>query len=225
MDRPTILIVSDDPSFSAAVTAQWQKERVVPAFVLVGGELCLDLHADTFDMAIIGAVNSAILEKALRSVQAAGNPALLVSDVEESGVQPMEKLRVIRKHDGWLEVLMQMAAEMLAARNAQLLCRQLQHTCSLLQHQAALGNYMIGVRHSLNNALTSVLGNSELLLLDGGSMPQVAQSQLESIRNMALRMHEILQRFSSMEKELKVAENEEKRNMLSMFRSAAAGVS
>jgi len=47
------------------------------------------------------------------------------------------------------------------------------------------------------------------------------RSQIETIRHMALRMHEILQRFSSLEKELKVvslqAAKEEKPQ------SAAAG--
>lgn len=228
MDRPTILIVSDDPSFSSAVTARWQKERLAPAFVLMGGELCLDLRSDTFDMAIAGSVNPGILEKVLHALEATGNPAILVSEsMGESGQRLHEKLRIIQKNtsESWLNMLMQLAPEMLSRRNAQLLCRQLQHTCSSLQHQAELGNYIIGVRHSLNNALTSILGNSELLLLDCESMPKPAQSQLESVRNMALRIHEILQRFSSMEKELRVTEKEEERNMLTKTRSAAVGVS
>jgi signal transduction histidine kinase len=76
---------------------------------------------------------------------------------------------------------------------------------ALLKQQATLGSYMLEMRHNLNNALTSVLGNSELLLLEPGSLSATARSQIETIRNMALRMHEILQRFSSLEKELKVA--------------------
>ena len=180
MDRPTILIVSDDPTFSSAVTTRWQKERVAPAFVMMGGELCLDLRSDTFDMAIIGVVNPGILEKVLHALEATGNPAILVSErMVEPGQRLHEKLRIIQKttSEGWLDILMQLAPEVLSRRNAQLLCRQLQHTCSSLQHQAELGNYIIGVRHSLNNALTSILGNSELLLLDCESMPKPAQAE------------------------------------------------
>lgn len=67
---------------------------------------------------------------------------------------------------------------------------------------------MLDMRHSLNNALTSVLGNSELLLLEPGSLSANARAQIETIRNMALRMNEVLQRFSSLEKELHVVEKE-----------------
>ena len=65
---------------------------------------------------------------------------------------------------------------------------------------------MLEMRHSLNNALTSVLGNSELLLLEPGAFSAPVREQIEIIRNMSLRMHEIIQRFSSLEMEMKVAE-------------------
>jgi len=65
---------------------------------------------------------------------------------------------------------------------------------------------MLEMRHGLNNALTSVLGNSELLLLEPGAFSGQVREQIEIIRNMGLRMHEIIQRFSSLEMEMKVAE-------------------
>ena len=77
-----------------------------------------------------------------------------------------------------------------------------------LERQAALGRYMLDVRHTLNNALTSVLGNSELLLLEPGSLSVASRSQIETVRNMAVRMHEILQRFSSIEKEFNAVEEQ-----------------
>jgi signal transduction histidine kinase len=232
VDHATILIVSDDPSFSSAVTARWQKERATPSFILMGGDLCHDLSSDTFDIAIVGAVNASVLAKVLRELETAANPTLLISETYNEGKildpRPHKKLTVIRGNkandaEDWLNGTLQLAGEMLSRRRAELLCQQLQHACVTLQRQADLGNYMIDVRHNLNNALTSVLGNSELLLLDCESMPQSAQSQLESVRNMALRMHEILQRFSSLEKELKVAEKEAERTVSSKARAVAAG--
>ena len=78
------------------------------------------------------------------------------------------------------------------------------------------------MRHSLNNALTSVLGNSELLLLEPETLSAGARSQIETVRNMALRMHEILQRFSSLEKELTVIEKQtEKANIAKSLKAAA----
>jgi signal transduction histidine kinase len=82
---------------------------------------------------------------------------------------------------------------------------------------------MLDVRHTLNNALTSVLGNSELLLLEPEALPVAELSQIETIRNMALRMHEILQRFSSIEKELNAVEQQAKNDARIRVRAAKAG--
>ncbi len=83
---------------------------------------------------------------------------------------------------------------------------------------------MLEMRHSLNNALTSVLGNSELLLLEPGSLSANARSQIDTIRNMALRMHEILQRFSSLEKELSFVERQAEKENNIRSRVASAGL-
>ena len=91
-----------------------------------------------------------------------------------------------------------------------------------LERQATLGRYMLDMRHTLNNALTSVMGNSELLLLDPESLSQGTRSQIETIRNMAVRMHEILQRFSSIEKELNAVEQQGENEARTRVRAAAA---
>jgi len=80
---------------------------------------------------------------------------------------------------------------------------------------------MVEMHSSINNALTSVLGNAELLKLEPG-LPASALAQADTIHNMALRLHEVFQRFSSLEKELSVAARETgKRSALA--RSAAMG--
>ena len=114
----------------------------------------------------------------------------------------------LRKQDGWLDILMLVASETLQKCEALAHAKNLEEINSLLESQAALGRYIIEMRHSLNNALTSVLGNSELILFEQETLSANANSQIETIRNMGLRMHEVLQRFSSLEKELKVAEKQ-----------------
>jgi len=73
------------------------------------------------------------------------------------------------------------------------------------------------VRHNLNNALTSVLGNSDLILLDAPELPPAMRNQVETIRNMGMRMNEIMQRFSSLQKEMELVEQQ------SMKKAAAVG--
>jgi hypothetical protein len=66
---------------------------------------------------------------------------------------------------------------------------------------------MLEMRTNVNNALTTVLGNAELLVLEPG-LPATVLAEADTIRNMALRLNEIFQRFSSIEKELSVAVRE-----------------
>ena len=61
MDQATVLIISDDADFSRVVMDRWQNERNVPAFTLMSGDLCRDLDAEGFDMAIVSAVRPEIL--------------------------------------------------------------------------------------------------------------------------------------------------------------------
>src|SRR5207302_8912327 len=74
--------------------------------------------------------------------------------------------------------------------------------------QATLGRYMLDARHGFNNALTSVLGNAELLLLEPGVLPERMREQIDTIHSMALRLHEMMQRFSSLESEMHFTERE-----------------
>ena len=76
------------------------------------------------------------------------------------------------------------------------------------EREAALGRYMLEVRHSFNNALTSVLGNSELLLLEPGALPAQTRDQVETIHTMSLRLCEVMQRFSRLENEMRFSEGE-----------------
>ncbi len=68
-------------------------------------------------------------------------------------------------------------------------------------------------------------GNSELILLDGEQFPESIPAQVETIRNQALRINEILQRFSSLEKELRVTEKYGESKAAVKGRTHAAGVS
>jgi signal transduction histidine kinase len=87
------------------------------------------------------------------------------------------------------------------------LCR-LQHINTELEREASLGRYMLEVRHNLNNALTSVLGNSDLILLEAEQLPAPLRQQVETIRNMSMRMNEIMHRFSSLQKEMQLMEEQ-----------------
>lgn len=56
------------------------------------------------------------------------------------------------------------------------------------------------MRHELNNPLTGILGNAELLLAElrrrNVELPPLAQSRLETIAALAVRMRETVRRLS-----------------------------
>jgi signal transduction histidine kinase len=226
LDQATVLIVSDEAELSRAITGRWQSERITPTFTLMGGDLCQALDADAFDVAIVGGVRPAILPAVLKALDPT-RPVLLIYDENQSArevrdLQP--RIMLLRQYEGWLDALVLIVSEALRRCEAVSRLHRSEHANALLQQQAALGNYMRDMLHNLNNALTSVLGNSELLLLEPESLSHNARSQIETIRNMALRMHEVLQRFSSLEKELKVvAKQAESENNASTY-AASAGL-
>jgi hypothetical protein len=61
-------------------------------------------------------------------------------------------------------------------------------------------------------------------LLEAGSFSATTRAQIETIRNMSVRMHEILQRFYSIEKELSMVEKQAEKEASMMSRSAAASL-
>jgi len=207
VDQATVLIISDDPEFSRLVTSRWQSERNLPCFTLMSTDVSLAFDPGSFQLAIAGAIRSQALSVVLEAMEAAGKRVLFLADDEVT-------LQIVhhrwpgalawQKDGNWVDTLILLAREALQRANAEARAGRAEQTNAQLESQATLGRYMLDMRHSLNNALTSVLGNSELLLLEPGTLSAGVRSQIETIRHMSLRMHEILQRFSSLEKELKV---------------------
>ncbi len=206
MNQSTVVIISDDPEFSGAISGRWQMERGAPSFTLMTGDLCQGLSSDTFDLAVLGRVRPAFSRVNLEILEQTYKPVIWVAPAAEASLEhPLQsRFITISPHDAWVESVVLVGAEVLRRCEATTRLRSVEQANLLLDRQAALGRYIIDMRHNLNNALTSVLGNAELLMSDDQELPPQSRVQLETIRNMALRMHEILQRFSSLEKEMTV---------------------
>jgi signal transduction histidine kinase len=214
VDQSSVLLVTDDAEFSGLLTARWQTERTTPAFTLMGAEICPSLQPVDYDLAIVGGLREERLLPALAALNSAARPLIFVAD-NADGVRRVREsyphILVMRRSQSWLDCLVLLASE--ALRHSQAVARALraEQSNALLERHAALGRYMIEMRHNLNNALTSVLGNSELLLLQPALFSPETRLQLETIRTMAVRMHEILQRFSSLDKELTIVQKQQQK--------------
>jgi signal transduction histidine kinase len=231
VDTSTVLIISDEADFSRRITARWQMERTVPAFTMLSGDLWPRFAIDAFDVAIVGELRRDLLSVVLEPLHSTGQPIFCVcQDAATAQLirQRWPRISILRCDEPpetqyWLESLVLAASEAGHRSRAENRARSAEQLCSTLERQATLGRYMLEMRHSLNNALTSVLGNSDLLLLEPGSFSAPTRAQIETIRNMALRIHEIMQRFSSLEKEMNVVAQQAERDSGRPYMTMSAG--
>jgi signal transduction histidine kinase len=226
VQAPTVLIISDEVDFSRRVTARWQMERNVPTFTLLSGELWPRFAADVFDVAIVGELRRDLLSVVLEPLHSTGQPVFCVC--QDPGTAQLvhdrwPRVAILRTSEHWLETLVLAANEAVHRSRSESRARAAETACAALDRQATLGRYMLEMRHNMNNALTSVLGNSDLLLLEPGSLSAQTRAQIETIRNMTLRIHEIMQRFSSLEKEMNVVAQQAEQDSGKSYAAVAAG--
>ncbi len=225
MNQPTVLILADDAEFARTVMAHWQIERRVPGFAVVSSDVWNGVNAASYDLAIVGEVRPALLTSILKALDAAAKPVIYVAAAGaqvQSVHEAHPRIMLFRQYEGWVDNLIVLAGEVLRRLEAVARARRAEQANAVSQRHAALGRYMLDTRHSFNNALTSVLGNAELLLLDPNAFKPEVREQIDTIHTMGLRMHEIMQRFSSLESEMQFAEKKSSQTETKSRSDAAA---
>jgi signal transduction histidine kinase len=224
--NPSVLILTDEPELARAVISRWQRERVVPGFTVMG----TDAWKPTADrQSSLMAVVSGEFQpsrKLLGGLEQALIPTIfLAADGRQAlaARQQFQKTAVLKRADEWLDLLVLLAGEMLRRTTIAGIAADAEKRAREAERHAVLGKYMLEMRHTLNNALTSVLGNAELLLMEPGTLAGEAREQVDTIHNMALRMHEVIQRFSSIDAEMKFADNDGEGDKSTSWKSAASG--
>ena len=210
MDHPTVLIISDDVEFSRSITARWQTEPNVPTFTMLSGDLW-PRSIDNFEVAIVGPLRRELLSLILEPLHSTSQPLFCICG--DAGTARLVRERwprtsVLRHDENWLDGLILAASEAVQRATAEARTYAAEQACSVLERQAMLGRYMLDMRPSVNNTLTSVLGNADLLLLDPEPVSTACREQIETIHTMALRLSEIMQRFSSLATEMRAVEKE-----------------
>src|SRR3954468_22487336 len=186
-------------------------ERKAPAFTLLGSDLWKANSNVVFHVAVTAGLKFENERAVMRGLDAQGVPVLCVA---RSGAEARQikaefpRFLVVQEHEGWLDCLVAIGNEVLRRVETQDRARKADQSLTAHNANAALGKYMVETRHSFNNALTSVLGNAELLLMEPLPLPAAMREQIDIIHSMALRMHEMMQRFSSLESEMTFAEKD-----------------
>jgi hypothetical protein len=208
---PNVLIVSDDTEFARRVITRWQMERFVPEITFVTTDIWRSAGDLGWSLAIFGFVHGNQSQSILSSLCAASaKPVIFVTEVESDirylpSAHP--QLLILQQNEELTNTLVLLAAETLRRVEALGRAHRAERIALESQNHATLGRYMLDMRPSINNALTSVLGNADLLLEPGQAMKDTRE-QIRTVHTMALRLNEIMQRFSSLDSEMRAGEND-----------------
>jgi signal transduction histidine kinase len=210
LPNSNVLILTDETEFARLLTACWQAERQPPAITVLGTDLWKDHKGTQHDLIVIGPLREGKVIDLLGCVEPAR--ALILCAPADS--RELTQLRAryprfvhIPLREDWTQTLLLVAGESLRRTEAMRLARLAETKATQNENYATLGRYMLDMKHSVNNALTSMLGNAELLLLEPGQLSQQSLAQIKTIHSMALRINEIMLRFSSLASEMREAEN------------------
>lgn len=210
MRHAKVAILSDEAEFARLLTACWQAERQAPGITVLNSDLWREQDAPPHDLVVVGPVREGKLTSVLRSLDPATAVILCApADSREFGQLRAKYPRLVHipLREDWAQTLLLVAGESLRRTEALLTAQQAERLAAKNENHATLGRYMLEMKHSVNNALTSMLGNAELLLLEPGQLSAQSLAQIKTIHSMALRINEIMHRFSSLTSEMREAEN------------------
>jgi N-acetylglucosamine kinase-like BadF-type ATPase len=210
LNQAGVLIITDDAEFTREITARWQQERMSADVTLATSDVWATAIGERHDVVIVGPLSDEITEALLEALaEQCASTVIFVSLNERILAQVAHYhpnvVTIARKGD-WAKEAIAAAGEALG-RSAEVAEPHSELEDSRESERcAALGRYMLEARPRWNNALTSVLGNADLLLLEPATLPESARDQVQAIQTMALRLNEIMQRFSTIDAALRTSE-------------------
>jgi signal transduction histidine kinase len=212
LNHSSVLIVSDDTEFARSLAARWHAERSAPEITLATSDVWHAGSAAHHHLIIVGPVRTAHLARIFSTVASASAAAVCVAGEREISQIRAEypSVLAIPRRDSWIDTLILVAGEALRRIDAVHRAQRAERMAREGLCDATLGRYMLEMRPSINNALTSVLGNADLLLLEpgGAAVSPELREQIQTIHTMALRLMETMQRFSSLASEMRAGEKE-----------------
>lgn len=206
MNPGQILVVSDDFEFVRTLASRWRMEKDSPAITAVSTEASREMDSSKYEMIVFGLCEGAAPPQtpAFRTeavICAVGNEESL-----EAARQAHSNWLLIPDCPGWTAILFSLANEVLRRRAAESRVREAELSTLSQRRFGMLGKSLQDARPGMVNALTSLLGNADLMLLSEEPLPDRCREQVQTIHNMALRLNEIVQRLSSIENEMELAE-------------------
>lgn len=212
MNPSAVLVVSDDVEFIREFVSRWEMEHDAPPITVVSTEMWKQASLIGYALIVVGF---------LRQNSAAISAPTFHCDATVCAVGDSVRLSLIRsahpdwltiiEQAGWPDTLLSFAKEILRRVTAEKQARDAENTFLSQQGFASVGRSLLTARPGMVNALTSLLGNADLLLLADEPLSAAGLEQVRTMHRMALRLNEILQRLSSLANEMELSENESQR--------------
>lgn len=229
-----VLVVAQTPEFAQSLVARWKKEGSYPSFTVMtpgsngmegGGHYAAchlvivegrALQAHRGMLQRLELVGVPIVCAGMGDEQKSARRGTRMLRLEPAALTP-ERLRAefpralpitLPSGEEGFSTLVLFAGEVLRRVNATLRVKKAEAAAEPESARLALGKYVVDSMHGFNNALTAVLGNAELLMIDSEKLTPAMQEQVEAIHSNAIRLHEMMQRFSSLEAEMNAGRKE-----------------
>ena len=205
MTSGQIIIVSDDAEFVRALLARWRKEKDCPSITAVSTNFSGQANFCAYALVVLGPFREGIALPLATDVQIETN-VCAVGDIGSLASVRDEHADwlLLPESPGWTEALISMAREVLRRTRAEQRAHEADSASYSHQRYVVLGKSLMEARPGMINALTSLLGNADLILLAERPLPEECREQVRTIRTMALRLNEIVQRLSSLESEMEL---------------------
>jgi hypothetical protein len=210
MTQADVLIISDEAEFVRALVGRWCTQYPAPSLTVAAGAIWMEEAAAGYDLIILGGLRGRDSHSTLRSLRGrSGTPVLYVAQEEQpsSPQNAHSHFSVVQQRDQWPHTVLLVSGEILRRINAVKRARRAEQWALDCQRYATLGRYMIEMRPAINDTLTSVLGNADLLLLAEPPALGESRQQIQTIHRMVLRLNEIMRRFSSLFNETRGFDN------------------
>jgi hypothetical protein len=205
MTSGQILIVSEDAEFVRTLSARWRQEKDSPSITAVSTNVSGQANPSGYALIVVGPVRKGAALPLDPSVHL-DSPVCVVCDVGSLATIHAKRpdWLLLPEYPGWTEALLSLAREVLRRTTAEKRARDAELSIYALQRFSVLGRSLLEARPGMINALTSLLGNADLILLSGEPLPPECREQVRTIRTMALRLNEMVQRLSSLENEMEL---------------------
>jgi hypothetical protein len=207
MTTGQILIVSDDSEFVHSLTSLWLRETDSPSITTVSTGANRQAKSSGHELIVVGP---------LRESQALPQGPPLPPDSVVCAVGDEQSLKVVHavhsnwlllpEFPGWNKILFSLAREVTRRSAAERRAREAEIANLSQKRFDQLGKSLLEARPGMVNALTSLLGNADLMMLSGEPLPDHCRENVRTIHTMALRLNEIVQRLSSIENEMELSE-------------------